>query len=99
VIRVSMFSHDAVFTLSNLAALLNYGATFAISYLVSIYLQVVMGYSSRTAGLILIFMPVVQAAFSPVMGKLSDKSCTLQAGQRRHGALRPGSGAFLVHVA
>jgi len=73
VIRVTMFSHDAVFTLSNLAALLNYGATFAISYLVSIYLQVVMGYSSRTAGLILIFMPVVQAAFSPVMGKLSDK--------------------------
>lgn len=73
VIRVSMFTHDSVFTLSNLAALLNYGATFAISYLVSIYLQVVMGYSSQTAGLILIFMPVVQAAFSPVMGKLSDR--------------------------
>jgi len=73
VIRVSMFTHDSVFTLSNLAALLNYGATFAISYLVSIYLQVVMGYSSKYAGLILIFMPVVQAAFSPVMGKLSDK--------------------------
>lgn len=73
VIRMSMFSRDAGFTLSNLAALLNYAATFAISYLVSIYLQVIMGYSSRTAGLILIFMPLVQAVFSPLMGRLSDR--------------------------
>ena len=73
VIRVTMFSHDAVFTLSNLSALLNYGATFAISYLVSIYLQIVMGYSSQAAGLILIVMPAVQAAFSPLMGRLSDR--------------------------
>lgn len=73
VIRMSMFTRDRVFLFSNLAALLNYGATFAISYLVSIYLQVVMGYSSQTAGLILICMPAVQAIFSPVMGKLSDR--------------------------
>lgn len=73
VIRISMFSHDAAFTFSNLAALLNYGATYAISYLISIYLQIVMGYTSQTAGLILIFMPAVQAFFSPVMGKLSDR--------------------------
>ena len=73
VIRMSMFSRDAGFTLSNLAALLNYAATFAISYLVSIYLQVVMGYSSQTAGVILICMPAVQALFSPLMGRLSDR--------------------------
>lgn len=73
VIRVTMFSKDPTFTLSNLAALLNYGATFSISYLVSIYLQVVMGYGSQIAGLILISMPLVQALFSPMMGKLSDK--------------------------
>lgn len=73
VIRVTMFSEDPIFTLSNLAALLNYGATFSISYLVSIYLQVVMGYGSQIAGLILISMPLVQALFSPMMGKLSDK--------------------------
>lgn len=73
VIRVTMFSDDMAFTFSNLAALLNYGATFAISYLMSIYLQMVMGYPSQTAGLILIAQPVMQAAFSPVMGKLSDR--------------------------
>lgn len=72
-IRISMFTSDSVFALSNFASLLNYGATFAISYLMSIYLQVVMGYSSQIAGLILIFLPATQAIFSPFMGNLSDK--------------------------
>lgn len=73
VIRVTMFTDDMAFTFSNLAALLNYGATFAISYLMSIYLQIVMGYESQIAGLILIAQPAVQALFSPMMGKLSDR--------------------------
>ena len=73
VIRISMFTQDKAFTFANLAALLNYGATFAISYLMSIYLQVVMGYTSQTAGLILIAQPLMQALFSPMMGKLSDR--------------------------
>lgn len=72
-IKIEMFSKDREFTLSNLAALLNYGATFAISYLISLYLQVVMGFDSHKAGLLLICMPLVQAIFSPMMGKLSDK--------------------------
>ncbi len=72
VLNVRMIASDRQFACSNLAALLNYGATFAISYLVSIYLQMVMGYSSQTAGLILVIMPFMQALFSPKMGKLSD---------------------------
>lgn len=72
-LRISLFTKDAAFTLSNVAALLNYGATFAISYLISIYLQNVKGFSSQTAGLILLFMPIFQAIFSPVMGRLSDR--------------------------
>ncbi|MBQ1489810.1 MAG: MFS transporter [Eubacterium sp.] len=73
VIRVTMFTKDLVFTLSNFAALLNYGSTFAITYLVSIFLQIVFGYSSQTAGLILVCMPVVQACIAPVSGRASDK--------------------------
>ncbi|MEG0156860.1 MAG: MFS transporter [Anaerovoracaceae bacterium] len=73
VIHVRIFKHNLVYTLSNLAALLNYGATFAIGYLMSIYLQVVMGYSSQTSGLILIAQPVIMALLSPAMGRLSDK--------------------------
>ena len=44
-----------------------------IGYLTSIYLQVVMGFSSQTAGLILITQPVIMAILTPRMGRLSDK--------------------------
>lgn len=71
--KVSMFTTSRTFTFSNLAALLNYGATFAITYEVSIYLQMVKGFSSDKAGMILIFRPAVQALLSPKMGALSDR--------------------------
>jgi len=70
--KVTLFTGSRAFTFSNLAALLNYGATFAISYIISLYLQLIKGFSSDKAGLILIAMPLIMAAFSPVMGNLSD---------------------------
>lgn len=73
VIEVRMFGQNLSYAFSNLAALLNYGATYAISYLISIYLQTVMDYNSQTAGLILIASPLVMAVLSPVAGRLSDK--------------------------
>lgn len=73
VIDVRMFTDDIVYTLSNLTALFNYCATYALGYLVSIYLQVVNGFSSQTAGIILIAQPLFMALLSPEMGKLSDK--------------------------
>ena len=73
VMKVTLFTRSRAFTFSNLAALLNYGATFAISYILSLYLQLVKGFSSDKAGLILIAMPIVMAVFSPVMGNLSDR--------------------------
>lgn len=72
-VKVTMFKNNIGYAFSNLSALLNYGATFAISYLISIYLQVVMGYSSQAAGLIMIFQPVIMAVLSPVSGRLSDR--------------------------
>lgn len=72
-VKVSMFRENIGYGFSNLSALLNYGATFAISYLISIYLQVVMGYSSQAAGLIMIFQPAIMAVLSPVAGRVSDK--------------------------
>lgn len=73
VVQVRMFVHNRVFTYSNIAALLNYGSTFAIGYLISIYLQLVMGYTSQVAGMILIAQPIVMALFSPFAGRLSDR--------------------------
>jgi predicted MFS family arabinose efflux permease len=73
IMRVSMFRQSRTFTFSNLAALLNYGATFAISYEMSIYLQVILGIPSGKAGLMLITMPAAQAILSPFTGRLSDR--------------------------
>lgn len=73
VVDISLFRKNAGYACSNVSALLNYGATFAISYLISIYLQVVMGYSSQAAGLIMICQPAIMAGLSPVTGRISDK--------------------------
>ena len=73
VIQVRLFARDRAYTLSNLAALLNYGATFAISYSMSIYLQNVKGMPSSLAGLVLICQPIVMAGVSSVAGRLSDR--------------------------
>jgi EmrB/QacA subfamily drug resistance transporter len=64
---------NTVFAFSNLAALVNYSATFAISFLLSLYLQYIKGFTPRAAGLVLIAQPVVMALFSPVAGRLSDR--------------------------
>ncbi|MBR0455987.1 MAG: MFS transporter [Firmicutes bacterium] len=73
VIDVRIFAEDRVFTLSNLTALFNYSATFALGYLVSIYLQVAQGLTSQMAGLIMIAQPLFMALLSPRMGRLSDR--------------------------
>jgi predicted MFS family arabinose efflux permease len=72
VIEIRLF-RSVNFLLSNLAALFNYGATFAVGYLLSIYLQMVKGYNADISGLILIAQPAMQAILSPIAGRLSDK--------------------------
>lgn len=73
IIEVRLFAHNIGYSFSNLAALMNYGATFALGYLLSIYLQLVMGFESQISGLILICQPLMQATLSPYAGKLSDR--------------------------
>ena len=73
IFNIDLFRHNATFVFSNLAALINYSATFAIGFLLSLYLQYVKGFPPQTAGFILVAQPVTQAIFSPLAGKLSDK--------------------------
>jgi len=73
VLDVKMFRKNLVFAMSNLAALLNYSATFAVAFLMSLYLQYVKNFSPQDAGLILLAQPVIMALFSPISGSLSDK--------------------------
>ena len=72
-VDVRLFVRNRGFGLSNLSALLNYSVTAGLSYLMSIYLQVVQGYPSQTAGLIMVSQPVIMALLSPRFGRLSDR--------------------------
>ncbi len=73
ILDVTLFRTNRVFTFSNMAALINYSATFAVGFLLSLYLQYIKNFSPLNAGMILLAQPVMQAIFSPFAGKLSDR--------------------------
>jgi EmrB/QacA subfamily drug resistance transporter len=73
VFDVRIFRSNRVFTFSCFAALINYSATFAITFLMSIYLQHVLGYGPQSAGLVMIVQPAIMAVVSPLAGRLSDR--------------------------
>ncbi len=73
VIDTRLFTHNKLFAYSNLAALINYSATFAIVFLLSLYLQKILNFNPREAGLVLVAQPTMMALFSPVTGRLSDR--------------------------
>jgi EmrB/QacA subfamily drug resistance transporter len=73
VLKVEFFRTNTVFAFSNLAALINYSATAAVGFLLSLYLQYINGFTPEHAGFILIMQPVVMVICSPIAGNLSDK--------------------------
>jgi EmrB/QacA subfamily drug resistance transporter len=68
-----LFRENPVFVYSNLAALVNYSATFGVPFLLSLYLQFIRGLAVEAAGLILVVQPAVQSLISPLAGRLSDR--------------------------
>ena len=73
ILDVSLFRMNKVFIFSNMAALISYCATFAVGFFLSFYLQYIEGLSPQNAGMILVSQPIVQAIFSPVAGRMSDR--------------------------
>jgi EmrB/QacA subfamily drug resistance transporter len=73
VFDMNLFRTNVVFAFSSLAAFVNYGATFAVGFLLSLYLQYTKGLSPQQAGTILICQPVIMALCSPIAGRLSDR--------------------------
>lgn len=73
ILKISVFRKNTVFLFSNFAAMINYSATAAITLLISFYLQDIKLFTPETAGFILIAQPIVQAIFSPLTGRLSDR--------------------------
>ncbi|AKG52848.1 hypothetical protein DGWBC_0160 [Dehalogenimonas sp. WBC-2] len=72
-LSVDLFRHNHVFAFSNAATLINYSATFATGFLLSLYLQYVKGFSPAEAGLILVPQPILMAIISPYAGRLADR--------------------------
>jgi len=70
---VSLLLRNPVFAFSNLAALINYSATYAVTFLLSLYLQYLKGLTPQAAGFVLIAQPAVMALCSPLAGRLSDR--------------------------
>ncbi len=72
VLNLNLFKSNTVFTFSNMAALINYAATSAVAFLMSLYLQYIRGLTPQEAGIILLCQPVIMVIFSPIAGRLSD---------------------------
>lgn len=73
VFEVELFTTNKTFAFSSLAALLNYSATFAITFMLSLYLQYIRAMSPQEAGTVLMAQPVMMALFSPLAGRLADR--------------------------
>ena len=62
---INLFRHNAIFIFSNLATLINHAATFAVTFLLSFYLQQVKALTPQLTGLVLVAQPMVQRIFPP----------------------------------
>ena len=73
IFNLSLFRKNKVFFFSNLAIFISYIAIFAVSFLLSLYLQYIKGLSPQMAGLILITASVLMAIMTPISGRVSDR--------------------------
>lgn len=72
VLEMKLFFQNRMFAFSNLAALISFTGTFAVVFLLSLYLQYIKGLNPQSAGLILATQTVFMALVSPLSGRLSD---------------------------
>jgi EmrB/QacA subfamily drug resistance transporter len=73
VLNMKLFFENKVFASSNLSAFINYSAVFAVSFVLSLYLQYAKHLSPKDAGLVLITQPLLMALVTVFSGRLSDK--------------------------
>ncbi len=68
-----LFTKNRLFAAANFSAFLNYTAYYGSTFVISFYLQRVLGIDIGTTGLILLAMPLIMCIISPISGSLSDK--------------------------
>ena len=71
--NVNLFSGNQVFFYSCMAALIVYSSTFSITFLMSLYLQNIKGFTPQFAGFVMISQPLMMTLFSPLAGRMSDR--------------------------
>ena len=69
----SLITGNRLFAAANFSALLNYAAYFSVSFMMSYYMQEVLGYSIIYTGMVLLTMPLAMAVLSPISGWASDR--------------------------
>lgn len=72
IFEVTLFTRNRLFAFSNIAALINYSATFSLVFLMSLFLQKIKGFTPQLTGTILMAQPLMMTILSPFAGKLSD---------------------------
>ena len=72
VLSVSMFKNK-VFTRACIAAFMNYGASYCITFFLALYLQSIGELSATEAGALMLIQPLMQVMLTMKMGELSDR--------------------------
>ncbi len=73
VFDINLFMKNRLFVFSNIAAMIHYSATYALIFLLSLYLQYIRGLGPQAVGLIFMAYPVFMALLTPSAGRLSDR--------------------------
>jgi EmrB/QacA subfamily drug resistance transporter len=73
ILNVDLLRRNRVFAFSNIASFVNYAATAAMTFLMSLYLQYNRGLDAQMAGFVLVTGTALQAAVSPLAGRLADR--------------------------
>lgn len=73
ILELSLFFKNRTFAFSNLATLISYMGIATVSFLLSLYLQFIKGFSAEVAGLILAVQTIFMVIVSPFAGRLSDR--------------------------
>jgi EmrB/QacA subfamily drug resistance transporter len=73
VFHTDLFRRNRVFFFSNLAVLITYMSTFAVTFLLSLYLQYIKAYTAEEAGLVLLASSLLMTVFAPISGRISDR--------------------------
>jgi Na+/melibiose symporter-like transporter len=73
VLNIKLFSGNKVFAMSTLAALISYAATAGIGFMLSLYMQYILGLTARHTGMILISQAIIMSFFALISGRLSEK--------------------------